>query len=241
MTLAIVDCRISEACERALMLRGFRVIKMPSDKRLSAAVASHPDMLMLSHGKRIIANAEYCDTGAYVFTDIREACPNVSITFSDEEIASEYPRDAIYNALIMGDKMFCREATVSRAVIEYANERGIKVINVKQGYPACTVLALSDRAAITADCGMARALSENGIDVTLIENGDIALSPHEYGFIGGAAGVHCGRVYFLGNLDTHRNAETIKAACDAAKIAPVSLSDEKLVDLGRIIFIEDNV
>ena len=238
MTLAIVDCRISESCERGLEKRGFHVIRMPANERLGEAVSSHPDMLMLSHGKHIITNAAYCDTGAYAFTEIRELCPDVSIRFADDEMMAKYPHDAIYNALIMGDKIFCREATVSPAVLEYAEDHGLKVINVNQGYPACTVLALSDTSAITADEGMARVLRQSGISVTVIRNGDISLPPYEYDFIGGAAGVHNGHAYFLGNLDTHRDADAIKAACDLAKVSPVSLSDEELVDLGRIIFIE---
>jgi hypothetical protein len=74
--------------------------------------------------------------------------------------------------------------------------------------------------------------------VYVIETGDVTLPPYEYGFIGGAAGVYQGVVYFLGDLDTHRSKDVIKEACKAAKVVPVSLSCEPLADLGRIIFID---
>ena len=238
MAVAIVDCRISERCERALMLRGFRVIKMPPSKRLGEAIASHPDMLMFKHKNEIITSADFCDEAAYVFSDIREMCQGARITFTDDVFESEYPRDAIFNALTCRDMIFCRKASVSPAVLEYAAKNGLKVIDVKQGYPACTTLALSDDVCVTADDGMARALKAAGIQVYKIDNGDIVLPPYEYGFIGGAAGVFGGVAYFLGNLDSHRSANTIKEACKAAKVTPVSLSDEPLADLGRIIFIE---
>lgn len=238
MAVAIVDCRISERCERALLMRGFQIIKMPPSKRLGAAVKSHPDMLTFNYGREIVTSADFCDEAAYVFSDIRELCPGVRITFTDECFDREYPRDAIFNALVVGNKLFCREQSVSRAVLELARERGLEIVNVRQGYPACTVLKLSDEVCVTADEGMARALKEKGVTAYVIENGDITLEPHEYGFIGGAAGVYGGVAYFLGDLDSHRSAKVIKEACMAAKVTPVSLSDEPLVDLGRIIFID---
>lgn len=238
MAIAIVDCRISEKCERALMLRGFTVIKTPPSRGLGVAVASHPDMLMFKCGDEIITSADYCDEAAYVFSDIREYCPSVRISFTDDVFEPEYPRDAIFNALVCGERIFCRTASVSRAVLECAKARGLQVVDVKQGYPACTVLCLSGEVCVTADEGMARALEECGVRVYRIENGDVALPPYEYGFIGGAAGVYNGKAYFLGDLDTHRSKNAIKDACEAAKVAPVSLSDEPLADLGRIIFID---
>lgn len=238
MAVAIVDCRISERCERALTLRGFTVIKMPPSKRLGAAVESHPDMLLFHHGCDIITSADYCDEAAYVFSDLREFCPNTRIMFVNESFEAEYPRDAIFNALVCGECIYCRKESVSPTVLNYAKAHALRLVPVKQGYPACTVLKLSDEVCVTADSGMARALGKNGVKVYLIENGDIALSPYEYGFISGAAGVYGGVAYFLGDLDSHRSKEVIKEACEAAKVAPVSLSDESLADLGRIIFID---
>ena len=71
MAIAIVDCRISEKCERALMLRGFTVIKTPPSRGLGVAVASHPDMLTFRCGDELITSAEYCDEAAHIFSDIR--------------------------------------------------------------------------------------------------------------------------------------------------------------------------
>ncbi len=238
MAVALVDCRISERCERALLVRGFKIIKMPPSRRLGAEIASHPDMLTFKLGGEIITSADFCDEAAYVFSDIRELCPEVRITFTDECFDNQYPRDAIFNALAVGKRLFCREESVSVAVKELAKEGGLEIVNVRQGYPACTVLRLSDEVCVTADEGMARALERCGVTVYLIENGDITLEPYEYGFIGGAAGVYGGVAYFLGDLDSHRSAKVIKEACKAAKVAPVSLSDEPLADLGRIIFID---
>ncbi len=238
MRIALTDTRISPKCERALEIRGFHVIKMPPIPTLPAAMASHPDMLLAYIDGTILTSAEYCDSAAYVFCEIRELLPRIKIRFLDTTQENGYPYDAVYNVLTVGKKMFCRTKTVAKEILDFAKDVGYEIIDVKQGYPACTTLAISESCAITADGGMCKALCESGISVVTIENGNISLPPYEYGFIGGAAGVYKDKAYFLGNLDLHPSASIIKEACASAGITPISLSDEELADLGRIIFLD---
>ncbi len=239
MKIAVTDERISLACERGLMLRGFRVLKLPGCEKLPEAMRSHPDMLMFTHKKRIITSADYGDIADFTFSELSAYISGIFFTFTVDGYGKEYPRDCIFNALVIGNKMFCKSDTASRAVTEYARAEGLKLIRVKQGYPACTVLPLGDNAAITSDRGMAEALTAEDIRVTLIDDGGIILPPYDYGFIGGAAGVFGDTVYFLGDIDTHPSADDIKRAITAAKLKYESLSSEPLFDLGRILFFED--
>lgn len=234
--ICLVDERISEKCERGLLKRGFGVIKMPRSEKLGTAVASHPDMILFYHSGRLITSSEYCESFSYVFSDIREFS-NASLTFTSDVQGPTYPKDAVFNALCANGYIFLKWDTVSEAIKEFAENQGLTAVRVKQGYPACTVLAFGNNA-ITADRGMAEALSSVGIKVTLISNGDISLPPYEYGFIGGASGVWGDTVYFLGNPDLHRDGDKIKAAISNAGYKVCALSDEPLADLGRIIFIE---
>ncbi|MBQ4071488.1 MAG: hypothetical protein IJD51_03640 [Clostridia bacterium] len=238
MAIAIVDTRVSDECERRLRGYGYEVLRAPAFSRLSAPLASHPDMLMFYHGGKIITSADYNAEAEALFSDIRYLCPRVSVCFVDEVQGESYPRDAIFNALVIGNRLFARCESVCRAVTEYARECGLEVINVNQGYPACCALPLGSDSAITADKGLYRAFISHGVDATLIENGDILLPPYEYGFIGGAAGVHRGRVFFLGDVRTHRCADVILGAIERAGLVAVSLGDGPLSDLGRIIFVE---
>ncbi len=240
--VAIVDCRIPAEMERRLNILGFTVITLPSHPRLGEAVSSHTDMLIARVGREYISPAEYCEVAPHVFTDLSLLLGGTgySITLSADELGEEYPSDCRMNVLVMGEYLFARD-TASPYILDKARKSGMTVVPVKQGYPACTVLALSERHALTADRGMARAMREVGIDVTEIENGDISLPPHEYGFIGGCAGVYGGKVYFLGDPRTHRDYERIKAACDGAGLTTVALSDGGLIDLGGIIIAEGDL
>lgn len=234
--ICLVDERISEKCERGLLKRGFRVIKMPGSDRLSPPVSAHPDILLFYHNNNIITSAEYCEKFPYVFSYIREFS-EASITFTSDIQEPKYPNDAIFNALAIGDCIFLKEDTVSDSIKTYAKKNGLRIISVKQGYPACTALAFGC-SAITADEGMKRALTQAGFCVTLISNGDISLPPYEYGFIGGTAGISGKTVYFLGDVLLHRDGQKIVDAIHNEGYSYVSLSDEPLADLGRIIFVD---
>ncbi len=237
MISALIDERADAACERALLRRGYNVIRLPAADGLSEAVKSHPDMLIFSLGESMISSAEYCERAPYVFTDIHELYPSIKMTFTEDVFSPKYPMDAVFNVLTIGKRAFLKLDTVSSAVKELLFNRRYELISVKQGYPACTVLPIGDNAAITADRGMARAMAEKGINVTLISDGGISLPPHKYGFIGGCSGCLGKEIFFLGDYKRHQDADLIERAITDAGYTPVSLSDAPLTDHGRIIFI----
>ena len=242
MKIAIVDSRISAEEERKLLILGYRVLTLPPFSKLSEAVASHTDMLIARVGNEYISYADYCEEASYVFTDLTLMTKGsgARFTFTADEVGAKYPNDVHLNALIMGNKLFCRVDSASATLLASAEKNGIEIVNVKQGYPACTVLKLSDSAAITSDSGMAATLKKHGIRVTLIEQGDIALPPHEYGFIGGAGEVDGNHLYFFGDPKTHRDGEKIITAAESEGLRVVPLSNGPLRDLGGIIFIGDS-
>ena len=234
MKTIIVDNRITAKCERSLMKEGFNLIKLPADVDLGTAVSSHPDTVLFYANREIITTADYCDIASYVFSDIREYCPDVKISFTCDTREAVYPKDCIMNALVIGKKIFCKKDSVSRAILSFAANHGYEVINTSQGYAACTTLAFGEHA-ITSDRGLASLLENNGISVTLIEQGGISLPPYEYGFIGGASGVVGSKVYFFGDIKSHPEGEKICSAIVSAGYTPISLSDERLADFGGII------
>ena len=219
------------------MLRGFYPILLPRDPSLGEAVGSHPDTVLFKLCDEIFTTADYCDSAIYVFSDIREYARHIKLNFTSDTRGSKYPEDCKMNALRLGNKIFARLDVLSPAIIKAAEAGGFELINTKQGYPACTVLALDDSHAITADKGMAEVLTKNGIHVTVIREGHVALPPHEFGFIGGASGVCEKSVYFFGDLDTHPDASVIRDAIAQVGFSAISLSDEPLRDLGGMVFL----
>ena len=230
-----------DEAKRKLSVFGYYLIETQPDKRLSAPIASHPDMIMCYHKGTLISSCDYCDSYPYIFEDIHRFAPDVKMIFTDDTVKAEYPHDARYNALFVGSYLFCKADSVSGAILDYAEKKDIKLIPTKQGYPACTTLPLSDKTALSADPGILKALSENGICAIKTENGGIALPPYEYGFIGGTAGICDGKLFFIGDYTLHASADTIASAARAENLSPVSLCSGELLDLGRIIFIDSDV
>ena len=238
--IAIVSENIGGECERALMLRGFRTVTLPHSGRMSAAVDAHADMLIARLGGDYVTTADYCERAGCAISEIYDAVhPRFHFTADVHE--EEYPRDVILNCLVLGKRVFTRKNSTSPYLLELAESLGYKIVNVNQGYPACTVLKLSDEAVITADRGMARVLREHGVRVYVIDDGGIMLEPHEYGFIGGAGGVYDGVAYFLGDVSRHPSYGAILRALECEGLTHVSLSGGALCDLGGILFAEGDL
>ena len=234
MKLLIVDSRISEKCERSLLKEGFMLLKLPPDQSLGEAVCSHPDTLMFHLNGELLTTADYCDCAPYVFSDIREYVPHIKMHFLSDQRSAKYPEDCILNALVVGNKIFCKSDSASKAIHLLAERLGYEICHTNQGYPACSTLALGNRV-ITADKGLAKVFSAHNIEVTLISEGHISLPPHSYGFIGGASGVVGSKVYFFGDIMTHPDGQLIYDTVKEAGYIPISLSDEPLCDFGGII------
>ncbi len=238
--IAIADSRLPAECERALMLRGYRVVSLPPSHRLPEPLSSHTDMLMCRIGGEYFTSADWCEVGAIAASEIYDIT-RARFHFTADIHGGKYPDDAIFNCLVMGKTVFARQKSFSPYVQREAVARGYKIVNVKQGYPACTVLKLNDGAAITADPGMADALESYGVRVYRISNGGIDLPPYEYGFIGGAGGVDGHTVYFIGDVTTHPDYSVISEAIECEGMRAVSLGRGRLIDLGGIIFAEGDI
>ena len=233
---AILDERVTEGVRCGLSRLGFSVITLPRDSRLGEAVSSHTDMLLFRHGRNIIGSGCYFEKNAALGATLRSI--GFNITESDASPARDYPHDAIFNALVIADMLFCKADTVCRDVVEYAQAQGLRVIGVKQGYPACTTLPLGEGAAITSDGGMARALMREGIDAILVEQSEkILLPPYKNGFIGGAAASLGKKIYFFGNIETLPYCDTLKKSADRLGLELISLDENAdcLFDLGGAI------
>lgn len=239
MVTVIIDERMPSEGIAALERLSNRVITLPPLKSMPSAIASHPDSLLCKIEDTIICSSELCDIAPYIFTDLREYHPHLSLSFTSDEPGETYPRDAYFNALVIGDKMFANTKNVSSTVTEKALAYGKKIIHTAQGYPACATLALPTGQAITADRGLAGVLRQNGIEVLEIECAHISLLPYEYGFIGGACGVIGKNVYFFGELESHPDAMRIRAFLANAGYSLRSLFAGGLIDLGGMTVIED--
>lgn len=233
MTYVLLSCDAPKKCIKGLEALGYTPLLLPPFDRLSEPVCTHADMLFFSYSNYIVTQRDYYKTASDVFDTLSSNC-GISLILADDDIKKEYPHDIAYNAIALGKKLYSNTRFTSKKVSELFPVH----IHTKQGYSACSTLALTETHVITADPSLSRVYEKNGINVTLVSNGSISLPPYDYGFIGGASGVFGNTVFFAGELSFHRDADIIKEAIRRCGMNYISLSNEPLSDIGGIKFFE---
>lgn len=234
--IALIDRRIDNASLLSLQNTGAELFLMPPADYLQGGVASHPDMLVFCGFGKLFCHERYYAENKKLIDSITKKA-DLMLVPSNEPTAEDYPYDVLFNAALVGNKLICNEKTVSRLILCEAESFGCEIIHVPQGYTKCSTCIVSDNAIITADAPIFEACQGAGIDSLLISAGHIFLPDYDYGFIGGASGALFDKVYFCGNIDLHPDGERIKEFCKRYGKNAISLSSNKLFDIGTILFI----
>lgn len=235
MKKVIIDKRAPEAVKASLIDMGYSLIQMPPHPALPAPVSAHPDMLLFITDRKVFCHADYKEIAKAEFEEMADA--GYEIVTTNEAIGDKYPSDILFNALHLGEHIYGKVNSISELIKEYTISSNITLRSVKQGYAKCSVAKVGERAAITSDTTLYKAMIADGYDVLLISAGHIGISEYDTGFIGGCSGCDVERVYFSGNIDLHPDAKAIKDFCSKHGMCAVSLSDEPLFDVGSLFFL----
>jgi len=212
-------------------ISGSQSATIPPCDSLDAPVCHHPDMLFFNHkNERITILSEgYYSVNHRFFHQF----PNASLCLDSVPLAPKYPHDIPFDAIGIGERLYCLETYTSKEI----KRRFKKIINVKQGYAACSTLILNERAAITADGGIARALMADGVNTLLISPNGISLPGYDNGFIGGATAVINETVFFFGSLYHHPSGELIRRFCLENDFSIVDFPHLPLTDYGSVRYL----
>ena len=218
--------------ETALNELGIKVICIADNDGIAQPVRAHVDM-----------SAYYCGNGKLIISkNIFDSCDTemfpsgTMLRCSNAAQGDKYPLDIGLNACEVGDTIFCSVENTDAAILECAQKRGKKLINVRQGYAKCSVCVLDEKHIITADKSIAEAAQNAGIEVLLIEPGFFELPGYDYGFIGGSC-FKCSAdvIAFTGRLDGHSNKESILKFVKNLGIKVVYLTNKRCFDVGSIL------
>ncbi|MBQ9116167.1 MAG: hypothetical protein IJY04_04010, partial [Clostridia bacterium] len=164
---------------------------------LPTPVNHHPDMLFFSppSEKITVLPRSYHTVNPRFF----DKFPTAKLILSETALTAEYPHDIAFDAIGINDTLYCLEAYTAEEI-----KRSFpRTVNIKQGYAACSTLILNEKAAVTADKGIAKALRADGMTVLTVSGNGIALPGYNCGFIGGASAVINGTTVFFGSLTDH--------------------------------------
>ena len=225
----LVGNNITNKCENSLTQMGYRIVKLPEYSYLQKAVSNHADMLLFYDGNRIITHKGYYYENKSLFDGLDK-----EIVLSDEPIGAEYPNDILFNAVLTERGQLFSKTDYTSILIKEMSKRNI---NVKQGYTACSTCKVSPSDYITTDEGLWRAYTENGINTLIVSKEGIILPGYDCGFIGGATVCLPEGVCFFGNALLHPDYEKITEFADKAGKKIISLSEEKIMDIGGAVVI----
>lgn len=225
-----VDFRISDEEMSALEKSGANALRCPKCPSLYDAVSGHPDMLLNITGKkRLVVNKDM----DVKFLEVLKF-HGYEIIPSKFGISAEYPADIILNALNL-NSLFVHNLKYTDPNLK-SEASGKKFIHVKQGYTKCSCAVVSEKALMTSDMSVFKALLNTDIDVLLLKPGGIVLPGLDYGFIGGTCGlIDSEHLAFYGNLDFYPQGKEVLEFLKKHNVKPVYLSHGELIDRGSIL------
>ncbi len=223
----IADYRINPESVDKLYSLGIKVIHTTAIKSIDDAVNGHPDMQIHHLG----GNRFVCAKEAY--RHYRTVLPeDAELICGSHLLKKQYPGDILYNTAVIGDYAVCNKKYTAKEIISKYSD----IIDVRQGYAKCSIAVVGERAAITSDIGIYKALTEHKIDTLLIDAGEIQLEGMSYGFIGGVCGLIAPDVLAVnGNLKMHSGYKEILNFCESHFVKILELNRETLCDIGSIL------
>ncbi len=227
VTLVAISSLATKQIE-ALHNLGIKTILIPPYDKLQKAVNTHADMVLFHRGYDEIILHNYSET---LNNDLRNA--GFKLKFTTAEVLSKYPNDIQLNSFLFG-KYFVGSKAYSKDVA--FSDFDWECINTKQGYAKCSSIILNEKAVITSDLGIQKALQNHGFDSIYVNTKGIALKGYDCGFIGGTCfKIDKDTLVFTGNLTDYHDKDKIFSFCKRHKISVKFLCNEPLIDFGSII------
>lgn len=210
---------------------GFGIINTEAVDVFIPYEQKHADMQCFVAGNTAFV-LDCCDSIAKKLSEI-----GYNVISCGNNISGKYPLNICLNAKIVGDNLIGNIRHLDNSLVEYCTKSlGLNLINVNQGYAACSIAKVNDKSVITSDESICRALTKQGIDVLKITPGNIKLSGatrNEYGFIGGASGlIDSETLLFFGNITDHPDYCAISKFCSDRNVNIKYITDIPLTDIG---------
>ena len=228
---ALINENVAKAFE---IKTGIEAIPLKPYNRLDLPISAHADMLFC-----VLDNMVFCYEDYVIENSLLDVlvCSGKTVVNVRKSCSREYPNDIGLNVLIMGKTIFCNIKYAAKEILEYASEHGYEIINVKQGYSACSTLVLNDNVAITSDKSIAIAVEKSGKQAILIDNSKIKLEGYNCGFIGGASGVFAKDVYVFGDILTLTDGKRILDIINNLGFNIITVLFGDVCDFGGVKFI----
>ncbi len=230
MNCIIVSEQANEILKEYLRKRTYHIIEIKSTNHVYEAVSSHGDMYVCKIGNTAIIAPEQLE---YVCCELD--MNKIDYETGVSKLGYKYPENIKYNGVWLGSYFIHNVKYTDKKILAEANKKVLDIIDVKQGYTKCNIVAVDHGSVITSDIGIATQLKKFEIDVLLIRPGYVRLKGFEYGFLGGASGRVGNDIIFNGNLEIHPDYQKIIDFIGSKGLGTIFFREYPLEDIGSII------
>lgn len=228
----IVSPDIYPCSAENLKSMGIEVLFSCENKNVSQYLRYHADMQIASISHDTFVAAPEC----FDYYEELLKNKNVNVLKGNTYLSCNYPADIAYNIIVTENCAIHNFKYTDSVLKSHLNTK--KLINVSQGYTACTLRVISENAFITSDRGLYKILKQNKSDVLLINDDSILLPGFDHGFFGGSSVMLSADLLAVnGRVEEHPDYDNIKAFCLNYGVELLSLSNSPVMDIGSFILV----
>ncbi|SNX55002.1 hypothetical protein SAMN05660242_2780 [Thermoanaerobacterium sp. RBIITD] len=231
INVAVIDGR-EKKLSNILNRLGIKTVLTEKHNFLYEAISYHPDIILHNAGDGDIVVAPGLSSN--FISNLKSL--NLNVVFGHNILCRNYPGNIAYNVARLGNYAFHNLRYTDPVLRNILEKKGVKFIDVRQGYTKCNIAIIDEYSFITSDMGIYKIATKNGFDCLLIEQGDIRLEGFDYGFIGGASGLISKDVFCItGDIKYHRNHRKIIDFLKYKNKELIFLTSNQIKDIGSII------
>lgn len=226
----LVDYRLPSKMKNKIEQLGIETIDTLAHPNLYEAVKGHPDLMGCPLNNITIIEP-------YLYNEKYKELEKFSVIVGDSIIEKGYPKHIKYNVAPFGNYAIGMFDNIDKTLNRLLIENNIFKINTNQGYAKCSTMILNENTLISSDLSIYKSVKDiTGINIALINKGDIILKGLDYGFIGGASSLIDNKtIVFMGSLDYYINRQKILNILESLQINVINLANTKLYDYGSLV------
>lgn len=232
--IAIISDKLPEICDK-LKEFDYKLIYTECVDGFISYEKFHADMQCITIDDTVIV-LNRCEK---LYSQLKNE--GINIIKSLEPINGTYPHNIKLNAKVVGNRLLGKIDFLDSKLKELCINKCYSLINVNQGYSACSILSINNNSIITADKSIQRALKDSSIDVLKIREGHIKLHSADNdtcGFIGGASCmIDDNNVLFFGDISMHPDYEIIRKFCFDRCVNVHYIKKIPLTDIGGAVLL----
>ncbi len=230
--LAIIDRRAPPEAILNLMKHADAVFQFESDGITFNSISCHPDIFIYQDEYNLII-APNAPLQLLEFLNVRM----VKYIFGKKKVEENFENSVLYNCFSTDHYFFHKAGFTDPSIIKLNRHK--EFINLPQAYTRCSLTHLGNNRFITSDKGIEKKLIQKGLECYYFPPEQISIIDHKNGFLGGTNGLCGNTLFFIGNIDLHKQGLSLRSYIENSGIEIVSLSNSLLYDGGGIIFIDE--